>query len=52
MKIGEIDIDFNITEGAFTITEERAKHMSFSNHIHSIGTSLVIRSSIKLNDVK
>ena len=47
MKIGEKDSDFNITGGDFTITEERAKTISFSNPAYKIGTSLIVRRNLR-----
>ena len=52
MKIGEEDTDFDITGGEFTITEERAKTISFSNPIYKIGTSLVVRKDIVKDTMK
>ena len=52
MKIGEKDTDLNITGGDFTITEERAKTISFSNTIYKIGTSLIVRRDIKKDTMK
>jgi len=47
MKIGEGGSDLNITGGDFTITEERAKTISFSNPAYKIGTSLIVRRDMK-----
>ena len=52
MKIGEIDTDFNISEVYFTITEERARTISFSNPLYKIGTSLVIKRRIIIDNMK
>ena len=52
MKIGEKDTDFNIIGGHFTITEERAKTITFSNPIYKEGTSLIIRRDIKKDTMK
>lgn len=52
MKIGESDSDFDITGGEFTITEERAKTVSFSNPIYRMFTSLVVRKDMKKDQIK
>ena len=52
MKIGEADSDLDITGGEFTITEERAKTVSFSNPIYKIGTALVVRKDIVKDKMK
>ena len=52
MKVGEKDTDFDITGGQFTITEERAKNISFSDPIYNLGTALVVRKDIKKDTVK
>ena len=52
MKIGEDDSDLNLTGGDFTITEERAKTISFCNPTYKIGTSLIIRRDIKKDTMK
>jgi len=37
MKIGEKDSDLDIVGGDFTITEERAKTVTFSNPTYKVG---------------
>jgi len=52
MKIGEENADFDITGGHFTITEERAKTISFFNPVYKIGTSLIMRTDSKKDTMK
>jgi ABC-type amino acid transport substrate-binding protein len=44
--------DYDITGGSFTITEERAKSISFSDPIFKIGTALVVRTDSKKDKMK
>ena len=44
--------DYDITGGAFTITEERAKNISFSDPIYKIGTALIVRTDSKKDKMK
>jgi len=52
MKIREKDSDLDIVGGDFTITEERAKTISFSNPTYKVGTSLIVRRDIRKDTVK
>lgn len=44
--------DYDITGGSFTITEERAKSISFSDPIFKLGTALVVRTDSKKDTMK
>ena len=50
MKIGEKDTDFNIIGGHFTITEERAKTITFSNPIYTMKLDLFDNEYNKIPD--
>ena len=52
MKIGEKDSDLDIVGGDFTITEERAKTVTFSNPTYKVGTSLVVRRDMRKDTMK
>ena len=44
--------DYEITGGSFTINEERANNISFSNPIFQMGTSFVVRTDSKKDKMK
>ena len=50
LEIEKLGLD--ITAGAFTITEERAQHVAFSNPIFIVGTSFVTRKDCKFDEIE
>ncbi len=44
--------EYDITGGCFTITEERAKTISFSEPIFKVGTALIVRKGSKKDKIK
>ena len=44
--------EYDITGGSFTITEERAKTISFSEPIFKVGTALIVRKGCKKDKIK
>ena len=50
LEIERLGLD--ITAGAFTITEERAELVTFSNPIIKVGTSFVVRKDCKFDEVE
>ena len=44
--------EYDITGGCFTITEERAKTISFSEPIFKVGTALIVRKGCKKDKIK
>ena len=44
--------DYDITGGSFTITDERAKTVTFSDPIFNVGTALTVRTGGKKDSIK